>query len=110
MLLDATKILRIDEVKAAATAKLAEVIARATPPGYNEKLEESVMLDGVVAGYETGVETAGNRSLDKAPVFVRKKKGWVTPDELSVILSEAVDASGADVMTVIEREVSLGLS
>jgi len=110
MLLDATKILRIDEVKAAATARLAEVIARATPPGYNEKLEESVLFDGVVAGYETGVETAGNRNLDKSPVFVRKKKGWVKPDELSLILSDAVAASHFDVMSVIEREVSLGLS
>lgn len=110
MLLDATKILRIDELKAAATAKLEEIVARETPPGYNEKLDEEVMSTGVVIGYAVDVETAGNKNLDKAPLFVRKKKGWVTAEELSVIFDDAVEDSTGEIMSVIEREVSRGLS
>ena len=95
----------------------------ATPKGYSGKLRDSVVYSASdeqgEVGYESGVETAGDSSLDS--VIRPKKRGksvlarnWVRPSELEAVLQETFDAytsEGASLMeTRFAEEMNNGLS
>lgn len=95
----------------------------ATPKGYSGKLRDSVVYSaddeqGEV-GYETGVETAGDSSLDS--VIKPKRRGksvlarnWVRPAELEAVLQETFDAYASEGTVFMEsrfaEELNSGLS
>lgn len=95
----------------------------ATPKGYSGKLRDSVVYSaddeqGEV-GYETGVETAGDSSLDS--VIKPKRRGksvlarnWVRPAELEAVLQETFDAYTSEGAVFMEsrfaEELNSGLS
>lgn len=64
----------------------ASVLAEATPKGWSGKLPKSVIFQGSVVGYEEGVETAGNRSLDGK----RKGSRWASVEQLETVLQDAI--------------------
>jgi hypothetical protein len=95
----------------------------ATPKGYSGRLKDSVIYDAsdeqAEVGYEQGVETSGDSSLDS--VLRPKKRGksvlarnWVRPSELEAILAETFEAYAADGLSVMEsrfvEELNSGLS
>jgi hypothetical protein len=98
---------------------LSSVVREATPPGYTANLQKSVTYEAgeesLLVGYEDGVATAGDDKYDSVTrprtqgrSVVRRR--WVKRDELSVILSEAVDDGLPEALSVIERSVSRGIS
>lgn len=91
----------------------------ATPVGYSEKLKDSVLYEvgelEARVGYEPGVETAGDESLDS--VLQPRQRGrtvlsrnWVRPLELEVILQETLDAYTGDAASVMESRLAEGLN
>lgn len=89
----------------------------ATPPGYSQKLPDSVMYevsgDEAVVGYEEGVETAGNPRLDSVTRPRTRGKSvlrrWATVDDLATILEQSLDKHGDEVVSILERGLSNGL-
>lgn len=95
----------------------------ATPKGYSGKLRDSVVYSaddeqGEV-GYEQGVETAGDSSLDSVIRPRRRGKSvlarnWVKPDELEAVLQETFDAYASEGSVFMEtrfaEELTRGLS
>lgn len=95
----------------------------ATPGGYSGKLKDSVIYtasdEQAEVGYESGVETAGDPSLDSVirprrrgrPVLA---KAWVKVERLESVLLEAFDAYAADGVSLMEsrllEEATRGLS
>lgn len=95
----------------------------ATPKGYSGRLRDSVVYSaddeqGEV-GYEVGIETAGDPSLDS--VIKPKGRGksvlarnWVKPAELESVLQETFDAYASEGSVFMEsrfaEELSRGLS
>jgi hypothetical protein len=95
----------------------------ATPKGYSGKLRDSVIYsaDGEQgeAGYEAGVETAGDASLDSVIKPKKRSKSvlarnWVRPSELEAVLQETFDAYASEGSVYMEsrfaEELSRGLS
>jgi len=74
----------------------ADRLREATPPGYSGRLPDSVIWetagDSVLVGYESGVETGGNTSLEKIPRRRRTVLTWVQEDELESVLLREFDA------------------
>jgi hypothetical protein len=95
----------------------------ATPKGYSGRLRDSVIYSadnqqGEV-GYESGVETAGNSSLDSVTKPKRRGKSvlarnWVKSSELESVLQETFDAYASEGSVFMEsrfaEELSRGLS
>ena len=100
--------------------RMEAILRDRTPSGYNQKLGSSVLYqateDGFVVGYEAGVETAGNESLDSATRprtrgrSVLRRRRWASTEELQSVLEESVDEGFDEVLSVIERSVASGLS
>lgn len=63
------------------------VLAEATPRGWSGKLPRSVLAQGGVVGYEAGVETAGNPSLDGK----RRRTRWASVEQLETVLQDAIE-------------------
>jgi hypothetical protein len=102
----------------------------ATPPGYNRKLPDSVIFtateDGAEVGYEEGVVTAGDSSIDAkrarfAPggsVLAGRPRGrrrvWARPSELESVLQETIDKHAASAASVLAdrfiEEVNRGIA
>lgn len=102
--------------------RFAARLRAATPKGYSGKLRDSVVFtsdesSGEV-GYEPGIETAGDSSLDS--VLRAKPKGrsvlrrWVKPDELESVLQESFDQFATEAVTFMadrfSEEVNRGIS
>jgi hypothetical protein len=99
---------------------LAEKLKENTPKGYNRKLPDSVITvvtaAGAEVGYERGVETAGDRSLDS--VTRPRTRGqsvlsrWVSADQLSSILEQTYDDFADESVRIfadgIAREMAQG--
>lgn len=100
--------------------RMEAILRDRTPAGYNQKLGSSVLYEatksGFAVGYESGVETAGNASLDSTTRprtrgrSVLSRRRWVSRDELQSVLEESVDESLDEVLSVIERSIASGLS
>lgn len=74
-----------------AADEFATVLSERTRPGWNRRLGKSVLSqptgEGYAVGYEVGVETAGNGSLDGR----RRRSRWVSVNELETVLQETAD-------------------
>lgn len=90
----------------------------ATPAGYSGKLKDSVVYEVSdeqgLAGYEPGVETAGNERLDSVLRPQRRgqsvlSRNWVRPTELETIFQEALDAYAPEGAALIESRIAGGL-
>lgn len=94
----------------------------ATPKGYSGRLKDSVIYavddEQAEVGYEAGVETAGDPSLDSVLKPRRKSKSvlarnWVKADQLESVLQEAFEAYAPDGVILMEsrllEEVTRGL-
>lgn len=100
--------------------RMQAILRDRTPGGYSQKLPASVMYeateDGFVVGYDAGVESAGNAALESAARprtqgrSVLARRQWVGVDELHSILDEAAEEGLDEVLSVIERSLSSGLS
>lgn len=105
----------------AAASSFAARLRAATPAGYSGKLRDSVIYSqesdvSVAVGYESGVETAGNESLDsvravrtKGKSVIQRKK-WVQVSELETVLSETFDSYADEAVSMLEESMSSGLS
>lgn len=106
----------------AAGQRFSSILRETAPPGYNRKLADSVMYEasesGVTVGYESGVETAGNPDFDRVTrprtngrsVLARRRRQWVRPEDLAIVLEETSDAHSDEILSVIERSIASGLS
>lgn len=102
--------------------RMSAILREATPPGYSRRLAESVMYEaseaGVTVGYESGVETAGDPSYDSVTrprtsgrsVLARRRREWVRPEDLAVVLEESYDSHADEILSIIERSVADGIS
>jgi hypothetical protein len=94
----------------------------ATPKGYSGQLRDSVVFSSDAesgeVGYEPGVETSGDSSLDSA-LRPRTRgrsvlKKWVKPEELESVLEETFDAYAPEgvkfMSTRFSEELSRGIS
>lgn len=87
----------------------ADRLRAATPPGYSGRLGQSVLWEATeeegLVGYEEGVETAGNPSLDsvtRANTRGRSVLRWVPEEELESILEETFSAYAPEAVTHME--------
>lgn len=111
-----------EAVFADVSQRFAARLRAATPKGYSGKLRDSVVFasdesSGEV-GYEPGIETAGNSSLDS--VLRAKPKGrsvlkrWVQPDELESVIQETFDQYATEGVVFMSKrfseEVNRGIS
>lgn len=84
----------------------------ATPPGYNQKLQDSVIYsaseDSAVIGYDESVETAGRPELDS--VTRPRTRGrsvlreWAKAEDLETVLEETVNSYSP--ISVLSRRIS----
>lgn len=94
----------------------------ATPKGYSGKLKDSVIYsvedEQAEVGYEAGVETAGDPSLDSVTRPRRRgrsvlARAWVKPEQLESVLQEAFDSYAPEGAALMEsrfmEEVTRGL-
>lgn len=98
--------------------KFSARLRAATPKGYSGKLRDSVVFtsdeDGAEVGYESGVETSGDSSLDS--VLKPKTRGksvlrqWVKADDLESVLEETFDGFADEAVSVMEERFASGLS
>lgn len=101
---------------ASAAQEFHAILRAATPPGYNEKLFDSVLYSAKggesVVGYDSRVETAGNAKFDKASRPTRRSvmRRWVPVDELESIFESAVDDNSSRLVSIIERSAADGIS
>lgn len=91
-----------------------------TPLGYSGKLKDSVLYElddeSTHVGYESGVETAGDPSLEgvtrvstRGRSVVSRKK-WVQVGELETVLEECLSNNSDDVVELLERGLLDGIS
>ena len=107
-----------EPVFADVSQRFAARLRAATPKGYSGKLRDSVVYsadsDSGVVGYEPGVETAGDSSLDSVTRLKTKGrtvlKRWVKPEELESVLTEAFDAYASEAVSVMSERFSEGIS
>jgi hypothetical protein len=90
----------------------ADELREATPPGYSKRLKDSVERTESEVGYEQGVETAGDKSLDSVTrVSVRgrtvlRRSRWVQPEGLEeVLMSTVAKSAGGSVLKFEEAFV-----
>jgi hypothetical protein len=98
--------------------KFSARLRAATPKGYSGKLRDSVVFysdeDGAEVGFEAGVETSGDPSLDS--VLKPKTRGrsvlkrWVQPEELESVLEETFDGFSEEAVTIMTGRFVRGLS
>jgi hypothetical protein len=103
--------------------RMSAIVREATPPGYNRRLEDSVIYEadetGLRVGYESGVESAGNPDLDsvtrprtagRSVLANRRRRQWSKPEELASVLEESYEAHADEILSIIERSVADGIS
>lgn len=105
----------------AAGQRMSAILREETPEGYSRKLPESVVYEatdaGFVVGYEAGVDKAGNKELDSVTrpktsgrSVLSRRRQWVRPEDLEVVIEETADAHLDEILSIIERSVADGIS
>lgn len=88
-------------------SSFAERLRGETPPGYSGRLKESVIWesagDSVLVGYESGVETGGNPSLEDIPRQRRTVLTWVQDDELETVLVRGFTSFQSEATVLFEN-------
>lgn len=84
-----------DTVFDGATKEFTVLLASKTPPGYSGRLGRSVLSasvdGGSVVGFDEGVETAGDSALDGRRKSRKRRRRWVSVDELETVLMASAD-------------------
>lgn len=98
--------------------KFASRLRAATPKGYSGKLRDSVVFysdsEAAEVGFEAGVETSGNSSLDS--VLEPQTRGrsvlrqWVQTDELESVLEETFDGFSEEAVSIMTERFVRGIS
>lgn len=104
-------------------AILADRVKENTPPGYNKKLDKSVLYvsespDEYLIGYERGVETAGGPELDSVTrprtrgrsVLSRPRREWVDADRLASVLEQTFEDYATETVRSLADGVARGLA
>jgi len=93
-------------------SEFAARLRAATPPGYNRRLQDSVLVEvsdtSARVGYDADIETAGRQELDRVtgPPRTRGRsvlRRWIRPDELETVLGDVVDSYLPDVPAAISK-------
>jgi hypothetical protein len=92
--------------------EFADELRENTPLGYSKKLKDSVEYTPTEVGYDQGVETAGDESLDSVTTVrvrgrtVLRRSRWVKVEGLEdVLMSTAAKAAGGSVIRFEESFV-----
>lgn len=100
-----------DEIASEFSARL----RAATPPGYNRRLQDSVLSEvsdsSAKVGYDESLESAGKPEYDKVTGRPRARgrsvlRRWAKVDELETVLGEVADAYAPEVASVMSRRIS----
>lgn len=98
--------------------KFSARLRAATPRGYSGKLRDSVVYsvtdESAEVGYEEGVETSGDPSLDSVlkPRTLGRSvlKRWAKAEDLESILSGTLDAYEAEAIEFMEKRLARAVS